>query len=111
MGLRKLKVHINYGPQRFCQGGRKIIWRKVQGKRKIYSVSKKKSRAKEMFESIKGCKHPIIASGVTPIGSAGRSPDKIKARSKDNIFEPILKKTFDYSLGGYSHREHWSSTR
>jgi hypothetical protein len=47
---------------------------------------------------MKGCKHPLIASGATPIGSAGRAPDKINARRKklkrreDNIFEPILKK-------------------
>jgi hypothetical protein len=30
---------------------------------------------------------------------------------EDSMFEPILEKTFDYSLGGYYHREHWSCTR
>jgi hypothetical protein len=29
------------------------------------------------FEPIKGCKYPLIASGATPIGSAGRAPDEI----------------------------------
>jgi hypothetical protein len=29
-----------------------------------------------------------------------------------NLFEPILEnKFFDYSLGGYSHRESWARTR
>jgi hypothetical protein len=27
------------------------------------------------------------------------------------MLEPILEKTFDYSLRGYSHRERWSRTR
>jgi hypothetical protein len=50
---------------------------------KIYSRSiKEKSCAKEIFESIKGCKHPLIASGATTIRSAGRTPDKIKARRR-----------------------------
>jgi hypothetical protein len=31
---------------------------------------------KSIFEPIIGCKHPIIASRVTPIGSAGRTPDE-----------------------------------
>jgi hypothetical protein len=28
------------------------------------------------FDPIIGCKHPIIAPGATPIGSAGRAPDR-----------------------------------
>jgi hypothetical protein len=47
-----------------------------------------------IFEPIKGRKHPFIASGATPIGSAGRAPNEIrkkKKRREDNISEPILK--------------------
>jgi hypothetical protein len=29
------------------------------------------------FEPIKGCKHPLIAFGDTPIESADRAPDEI----------------------------------
>jgi hypothetical protein len=29
-----------------------------------------------IFEPIKGCKHPFIVSGTTPIGSTGRAPDE-----------------------------------
>jgi hypothetical protein len=32
-------------------------------------------------------------------------------KSGHNIFEPILDFFFDYSLGGYSHRERWACTR
>jgi hypothetical protein len=32
----------------------------------------------DFFEPIKGCKHPLIALGATPIGSAGRAPDEIE---------------------------------
>jgi hypothetical protein len=32
------------------------------------------------FEPIKGCKHPFIASGATPIRSAGRAPDEKKKK-------------------------------
>jgi hypothetical protein len=41
---------------------------------------KKKSCVKKIFEHINGCKHPLIASGATPIGSTGRAPDEIKTR-------------------------------
>jgi hypothetical protein len=51
-----------------------------------------------LFKPIECCKNPLIASGATPIESAGRAPDKIKTRRRrrrrkgreDNIFEPIL---------------------
>jgi hypothetical protein len=55
--------------------------------------------------------------GATTIGSASRAPDEMNTRimklgrQEDSIFEPIVKKTFDYSLGVYYHREHWSCTR
>jgi hypothetical protein len=51
----------------------------------IYKVSKgkkKKSCVKKIFEPIKGCKHSLIASGATPIESAGRAPDEIKTRRR-----------------------------
>jgi topoisomerase IA-like protein len=42
------------------------------------SKEKYKRRAMEIidFEPIKGCKHPFIASGATPIESTGRAPDE-----------------------------------
>jgi hypothetical protein len=40
-----------------------------------YYQSKKLS-----FQSVIGCKHPIIASGATPIGSAERAPDEENIR-------------------------------
>jgi hypothetical protein len=59
---------------------------------------------KEIFESIKGCKHPFIASGATPIGSAGCAPDEIKVRRRSRKEEKAISlslysKIFDYSLG------------
>jgi hypothetical protein len=48
----------------------------------IQFQKEKKSCVKEIFESIKGSKHPLITSGATPIGSAGRAPDEIKARRR-----------------------------
>jgi hypothetical protein len=56
-----------------------------------------------------------MATGATTIGSAERAPDEISNKTmasesmimENTIFEPILEtKKFDYSLGGYSHREH-----
>jgi hypothetical protein len=53
------------------------------------------------FEPIKGCKHPLITSGATPIGSAGRAPEErdlflqviVKEDDeKGNTSEPILEK-------------------
>jgi hypothetical protein len=35
------------------------------------------------FEPIKGCNHPLIASGATPIGSADRAPDEKKKKKRD----------------------------
>jgi hypothetical protein len=83
MGLCKLKVQINYGPRRFHQKERKIKWWKAQRKKEdllSFKNNNNKSCAKEIFESIKGCRHPLIASGATPIGSAGRAPKKIKRK-------------------------------
>jgi hypothetical protein len=34
------------------------------------------------FEPIKGCKHPLIASGATPFGSTDRAPDDVLRRRK-----------------------------
>jgi hypothetical protein len=36
-----------------------------------------KGDAEKKIESLKGCKHPLIASGATTIGSAWRAPDKL----------------------------------
>jgi hypothetical protein len=56
------------------------IVEKYKGKRLIQYHSKKRSCAEEILESITGCKHPLIASGATTIGSTGRAPDKISTR-------------------------------
>jgi hypothetical protein len=40
---------------------------------------------KLIFEPIIGCKHPIIALGATPIGTAGHAPDRKNQKVK-NIF-------------------------
>jgi hypothetical protein len=52
--------------------------------------------------------------GATPIGSAGRAPDEIEKeeeREEKTVFLSLYSKIFDYSLGGYSHEEHWSCTQ
>jgi hypothetical protein len=74
---------------------------------------------KEFIFEVYTRKYSTIASGATTIGSAERAPNDIIIKSFDfvtksrhNIFEPILEiKNFDYSLGGYSHRERWARTR
>jgi hypothetical protein len=75
------------------------------------------------FEPIKGCKHPLIDLGATPIGSTGRAPNEVLKRRKRNsdlffkkmmnkaILLSLYSKKFDYSLGGYSHSERWSRTQ
>jgi hypothetical protein len=47
-----------------------------------------------IFEPIKGCKHPFIASGATPIGSAGRAPDEIEKgrREEKTVFLSLYSK-------------------
>jgi hypothetical protein len=68
-----------------------------------------------------GYKYPNIDSGVTPIGSASRAPDR-KSISRERIRQEEMKKrkklgaydrlqVSDHSLGGYSHRERWARTR
>jgi hypothetical protein len=68
---------------------------------------------------------PSIASGATSIESVDHIPDEKKRKekkffcriwrceeSKEQIFLSLYsKKFFDYSLGGYSHRERWSRTQ
>jgi hypothetical protein len=84
----------------------------MEEKERFIIFQGKKVMEKKILESIKGCKHPLIASGATTLGSARRAPDEIITKiSSYSILEPILEKTFNYSLGGYSHREHWSCTR
>jgi hypothetical protein len=78
-----------------------------------------------------GYKYPNIDSGATPIGSAGRAPDR-KSISRKNLTrkdeeeeedlskEEMKRKKIgaydrlqvpDHNLRGYSHRERWSCTR
>jgi hypothetical protein len=76
------------------------IMGKYRREKKNLINSTKKSCAKEIFESIISCKHPLTASGATTIGSASRAPDGINTRitkmerRDDSMLEPILKKTF-----------------
>jgi hypothetical protein len=49
-------------------------------RRRIQYIAKRKSCPEEIFESITGCKHPLIALGATTIGSADRAPDEINTR-------------------------------
>jgi hypothetical protein len=72
-----------------------------------------------------GYKYPNIDSGATPIGSAGRAPDRKsisreRIRQQEEEAQEMMKKKIgaydrlqvsDHSLGGYSHRERWSRTR
>jgi hypothetical protein len=84
----------------------------MEEKERFIIFQGKKVMEKKILESIKGYKHPLIASGATTIGSARRAPDEIITKiSSYSILEPILEKTFNYSLGGYFHWEHWSCTR
>jgi hypothetical protein len=72
----------------------------------------------ELFEPIIGYKQPTIASGATPIGSAGRVPDRKTILRKNSTKEMKRKKIRaydrlqvpDHILRGYSHRERWSHT-
>jgi hypothetical protein len=59
-----------------------------------------------------GYKYSNIDSGATPIGSAGRAPDRNQFR--ETLQKEMKKKKLgaydrlqvpDHSLGGYSHRE------
>jgi hypothetical protein len=49
--------------------------------RKIKKGCEEEGCEEEILESIKGCKHPLIASGATNIGSARRAPDEIKPKN------------------------------
>jgi hypothetical protein len=53
------------------------------------------SRVFKLSEPIIGYKQPIIASGATPIGSAGRAPDRTIAKNENFSelkvsFEPMI---------------------
>jgi hypothetical protein len=85
MCLCKLKIQINKGPKGFVkerENGHAMKSKK--DRRRIYLFikfqMKNKSCVKKIFKPIKGCKHPLIASGATPIGSTCRAPDEIKTR-------------------------------
>jgi hypothetical protein len=53
------------------------IMGKYRREKKNLINSKKKSCAKEIFESIIGCKHPLIASGATTMGALVAHPTKL----------------------------------
>jgi hypothetical protein len=86
-------------------------------KRQIFSWNQQENKTDEqwryeIFEPIKGCKNPLIVSGATPIGSAGRAPDEVLKEEKEiqicffkkmmnkAILLSLYSKKFDYSLGG-----------
>jgi hypothetical protein len=66
---------------------------------------------KSDFEPIKGCKHPLIVSWATSIGSASRASDEVLKRGRRNaylffrkmmnkaILLSLYSKKFDYSHG------------
>ena len=54
--------------------------RKVKQKKKAHS--NKKLAGRIISEPMIGCMHPTIDSGATPIGSADRTPDRIKGKGK-----------------------------
>jgi hypothetical protein len=56
-----------------------LFQKKERNSGEIYKGRKEEIRnpSRKKFESIKGCKHPLIASGATTIGSARRTPDEL----------------------------------
>jgi hypothetical protein len=64
--------------------------------------------------------HSTIASGATTIGSAQHAPNEVIAKlfrvevwGWSTLYLSLYSKKvlFDYSFGGYSHRERWARTR
>jgi hypothetical protein len=95
----------------------------------IFSAGAKLLRVVQL-ESMFRYKYLNIDSGATPIGSAGRAPDRLTILRKNSTKEIKKKKIWakkemkkkklgaydrlqvpDHSLRGYSHRERWSRTR
>jgi hypothetical protein len=68
---------VKYGHSSYSSA--KTSWLREREKVQLWIQSRKIN-----FEPIIGCKHPIVASGDIPIGSAGHAPDR-KAR-KVKIF-------------------------
>jgi hypothetical protein len=52
-----------------------------KAKEDYHYAREKKSCEEEILESIKGCKHPLIGSWATTIGSARRAPDETKQKN------------------------------
>jgi hypothetical protein len=50
--------------------------KKQRKTKEVHHHSRKISCEEEILESITGCKHPLIASGATTIGSARRTPNE-----------------------------------
>jgi hypothetical protein len=59
----------------------------------IFSAGAKLLRVVQL-ESMPGCKYPNIDSGATPIGSAGRAPDR-KSISRERIRQEGKKKKLE----------------
>jgi hypothetical protein len=96
----------------FSGGQETSVKEKEQGKN-IWKKLKKK------LEPIIRCKHPIIALGATPIGSAGRAPNRksvsrrnsAKRDDEEEIGAYDRLQVPEHRLRGYSHQECWSHTR
>jgi hypothetical protein len=86
--------------------------------RKVQQEVQGTSERTHVFESIPE-KSLTIASGATTIGSVGAHPmillsktNSYEISQKEKVYLSLYpKKTFEYSLGGYSHRERWACTR
>jgi hypothetical protein len=65
-------VALNTGVLPFSKG------RALHKRRNNFEFSKSIKSNNSNYEPIIGCKHPIISSGDTPIGSTERAPDKRK---------------------------------
>jgi hypothetical protein len=78
VGLCKLHAQLNHGLRYFAQNKERNSGRIYKGrKREIRNPSRKKVMQEKILESIKGCKHPLIASGATTMGVARRAPNKL----------------------------------
>jgi hypothetical protein len=54
-------------------------WKNIKEKDRFIIIQEKEVVQKK-YLSITGCKHPLIASGATTIGSASHAPDEISTR-------------------------------
>jgi hypothetical protein len=101
VGLCKLQVQLNHGFWYFAQKKKGTEEKYIkEEKERLLILQGKKVTPKKILESIKGCKHPLIASGATTIRSARRAPDEIITKiSSYSILEPILEKLSTIASG------------